>query len=293
MNTMSKQFSLREMIGSVAPGAMVLLSVFYVLARIPALHDIARGASGWSALLVGFVISYGVGTLLTSLTEAVFDAVTKLGAVSPLSTESTDELPTTAADRVYRSIDQFVKRAASYLSGGQDITATIRQFRESWTETAVDEGVVSQHAFSLSAGHYRALFDAEPTGEESLLVCEYYIRERMPTAMQEIEQNAAKAALMGNLIIPVLFWVVAVGAGIVLSLINKPRLIGTVTELILFGILLVIFPYIVRMIGRQWTEASRNRVRIVVLAFTIACRLSSPTVSTPSIPRIPAPVALG
>ena len=31
------------------------------------------------------------------------------------------------------------------------------------------------------------------------------------------------------------------------------------------------------MIGRQWTEPSRARVKIVLLAFVIACRLSRQT----------------
>ena len=65
------------------------------------------------------------------------------------------------------------------------------------------------------------LFDAEPEGEESLLVCEYYIRERMPVAMQEIEQNAARAALLGTSIIPMLAWMAAALAGIVLAIVNE------------------------------------------------------------------------
>jgi hypothetical protein len=293
MNPVSKQFSLREMIGSVAPGAMVLLSLFYVAARIPALNSLGRGVPGWSAVLIGVVVSYGIGTVLTSLTEAVFEAVTRLGSVSPRPTIVTAERLPNMSESVYRVIDRSVKRAAWYLSGGQDITATIRRFRESWHDQAVEQRVVSQHAFSLAASHYRVLFGAEPCGEESLLVCEYYIRERMPTAMQDIEQNAAKVALMGNLIIPMLSWVVAVGAGIILSLIYRPRFLGTVTDLFMFGVLLAVFPYIVRMIGHQWVEASRNRVRIVLLAFTIACRLSRPSELTSATPRIPVPVAVG
>src|SRR5215213_1928995 len=75
-----QQFSLREVVGTVAPGAMVLLSVLYVVSRIPGVGGVRDIGSGWDALLILFVISYGAGTLLTSLTEAVFAAVTKLGA---------------------------------------------------------------------------------------------------------------------------------------------------------------------------------------------------------------------
>jgi hypothetical protein len=57
----------------------------------------------------------------------------------------------------------------------------------------VKEHVVSEHALSL-AGR-RALSNLLWRGalrEESLLFCEFYIRERMPVAMQEIEQNAVR-----------------------------------------------------------------------------------------------------
>ena len=83
--TSKQQFSLREVVGTVAPGAMVLLSVLYVVSRIPGVGGVRDIDSGWGALLILFVVSYGVGTLLTSLTEAVFAAVTKLGTTSPLS----------------------------------------------------------------------------------------------------------------------------------------------------------------------------------------------------------------
>jgi hypothetical protein len=271
-----QQFSLREVVGTVAPGAMVLLSVLYVVSRIPGVGGVSNIDSGWGALLILFVVSYGVGTLLTSLTEAVFAAVTKLGTTSPLSAEPLPLPANSVSERIFRGVDRFVKLTVAYLSGGQDITTGIRDFRESWHERAVAEGVVSAHSFGLARSHYLTLFESDPKGEESLLVCEYYIRERMPMAMQEIEQNAAKAALLGNLIIPMLSWMVAAFAGIVLALLNEGNILSTLTQLALFGVLLVLFPYVVRMIGRQWTEASRTRVKIVVLAFIIACRLDRP-----------------
>ncbi len=268
-----QQFSLREVVGTVAPGAMVLLSVLYVASRIPGVGRIRDVDSGWGALLILFVISYGTGTLLTSLTEAVFAAVTKLGTMNPLSTDSVIQSSNTMSERIYRVVDRYVKVTVAYLSGGDDITTGIREFRESWQTRAVSENVVSAHSLGLAARHYQMLFDAEPEGEESLLVCEYYIRERMPVAMQEIEQNAARAALLGNLIIPMLAWMAAALAGIVLAIVNEGNLLASLIQLVLFGVLLVLFPYIVKMIGRQWTDASRNRVKIVVLAFIIACRL--------------------
>jgi hypothetical protein len=276
MTEVSRQFSLREIIGTVAPGAMVLSSVLYVAAKTPALRELSSVGSGWSALLVGFVVAYGIGTLLTSLTQTVFETVTKAGSAAALIDNTDLVLPDQSPkERMLQVTDRVVKRTVSYLSGGQDITSSIRQFRESWHLRAVDEGIVSPHAFAMAATHYRSLFETEPAGEESLLFCEFYIRERMPVVMQEIEQDAAKASLMGNLIIPMLFWVVAVGAGILLSLFNRPQLIGTLVQLVLFAVLLVVFPYVVRMIGRQWVEASRHYVRILVITFSIACRLSS------------------
>jgi hypothetical protein len=270
------QFSLREVVGTVAPGAMVLLSVFYVATRLPGIGRVGKIESGWSTLLILFVLSYGVGTLLTSLTEACFAAVTKLGSASPLSMEL-GTLPThTVSDRIYRGVDRFIKMAVAYLSGGDDITTGIREFRESWHTRAVSEGVVSRHAFDLASTHYQALFETHPEGEEALVVCEYYIRERMPVAMQEIEQNAARAALLGNLIIPMLAWMVAALAGVVLSLAKDVDLGASFMQLVLLAALVALFPYIVKMIGRQWTEASRTRVKIILLAFIIACRLDRP-----------------
>jgi hypothetical protein len=197
---------------------MVLLSAFYVAARLPGVGRMGNIESGWSALLILFVVSYGIGTLLTSLTEACFAAVTKLGTASPLSIDPATPSGDTISERIYRGVDRFIKMTVAYLSGGTDITTGIREFRETWHTRAVSEGVVSGHAYDLASKHYRTLFDADPQGEEALVVCEYYIRERMPAAMQEIEQNAARAALLGNLIIPMLAWVAATLAGIVLAM---------------------------------------------------------------------------
>lgn len=41
----------------------------------------------------------------------------------------------------FRLVDGFVKRAVAYSSGGQDVTTCIREFRESWADRAVSEGV--------------------------------------------------------------------------------------------------------------------------------------------------------
>ena len=285
------QFSLREGVGTVAPGAMVLLSAFYVAARLPGVGRMGNIESGWSALLILFVVSYGIGTLLTSLTEACFAAVTKLGTASPLSMDPTTPPGDTISERIYRGVDRFIKMTVAYLSGGNDITTGIREFRETWHTRAVSEGVVSGHAYDLASKHYRTLFDADPEGEEALVVCEYYIRERMPAAMQEIEQNAARAALLGNLIIPMLAWVAATLAGIVLAIVNDGSLPTALMQLVLFAALVALFPYIVKMIGRQWTEASRNRVKIIVLAFIIACRLERPAETRAQAPgAYPVPV---
>jgi hypothetical protein len=370
MAAFSEQFSLREVIGNLAPGAIVLSSIIYVTSKTSYYQELMTGESSknsllgneWIVLLVMFVISFGIGMLLTSLTETIFHTVTMLGsgARSPLgiTAQEPESKIKRASDLVVRQVKRFVAR----LSGGQDVTSSIREFRESWQEKAVKEGIVSEHAFTLAANHYRTLFDAEPSGEESLLFCELYIRDRLPVAMLEIEQNAAKAALMGNLIMPILFWLIAIGVGLTFAAFNtnsqrsqqsqeveplrlqlehlkqqqeqekqrleqqqqrqlqqaypsqveglkqqhqeqisdlelsqrqqreqlelqirqkqeqsaiKPKSNTTIfLELFVFVMLLVIFPNIVRIIGRQWIKASRNYVRIIILSFTLACRLS-------------------
>lgn len=290
--TSKPQFSLREVVGTVAPGAMVLLAALYVASRLPGVGRLGDIESGWSALLILFVVSYGIGTLLTSLTEACFAAVTKMSTASPLSIEATTPPARSVSERIYRSVDRVIKVALAYLSGGNDITTGIREFRESWHTRAVSEGVVSGHVFDRASKHYRTLFDADPEGEEALLVCEYYIRERMPAAMQEIEQNAARAALLGNLIIPMLAWVAAALIGIVLAVVNG-SLFAAVMQLVLFVVLFALFPYIVKMIGYQWREASRHRVKIILLAFIIACRLERPAEMAPqALGAFPAPESL-
>jgi len=52
-----QQFSLREVVGTVAPGAMVLLSVLYIASRIPGVGGVGGMDSGWGALLILFVVS--------------------------------------------------------------------------------------------------------------------------------------------------------------------------------------------------------------------------------------------
>jgi phosphotransferase system glucose/maltose/N-acetylglucosamine-specific IIC component len=274
MADVSKQFSLREIVGTVAPGAMVLVAVLYVASLF---MQVGAVDSGWAALLIFGVISYGVGTLLTSLTESVFATVTKLGTPGGATVESPAAVSDRLSDRIYRAVDRFIQFVIAHLSGGQDITKGIKEFRETWHVRAVPEQVVSAHTFDLATMHYRTLFDDEPAGEESLLICEYYIRERMPAAMQEIEQNAARAALLGNLIVPMLAWMAAALAGALAAVIRDGNLLGGATRLVVFGVLFALFPYVVNMIGSQWTDASRNRVKIVVLSFVIACRLGRPT----------------
>ena len=60
--------------------------------------------------------------------------------------------------------------------------------------------------------------------------------------MQEIKQNAARAALLGNLIIPMLAWMAAALVGIVLAIVNEGNLLASLMQLVLFGVLLVLFP---------------------------------------------------
>jgi hypothetical protein len=366
MATFSDQFSLREVIGNLAPGAIVLSSIFYVFSKTSyyqGLISVDPAATNsilnnpWMILVIAFVTAYGIGMLLTSLTQTIFNAVTKLGISTGGSPVDTDQKPESKLSRASGLVTKLLKRFIIYLSGGQDITSTIREFRAFWQEQAVKEGVISEKAFDLAAGHYRSLLNSEPAGEESLFYCELFIRDRLPTAAIEIEQNAAKAALMGNLIIPVLCWLIAIGIGLSISIfkqnqdppeIEKLKLEMTqvtedqkyqlqlleqyqsqlkglpesqplrsetsytrtqiveqvkntelkllelkhkleqlglqltqqqqkqsgpttvLAELLIFAILVTIFPHIVRMISRLWIEASRNYVRIIILSFTLA-----------------------
>ena len=54
-------------------------------------------------------------------------------------------------------------------------------------------------------------------------------------------------------------------------------------ELLIFAVLLTIFPYIVRTISRLWIEASRNYVRIIILSFSLAC--SKPSTEPDKLPQ--------
>ena len=286
MSDLSSRVSLREIVGGVAPGLMVIASFIYVAARIPTL-EVGWNAfgTGWSALLVIFVLAYGVGTMLKSGTEFAFERVTQMGQLRVTPAAAPNVLPKGWAERLARMVEPLVKRLALYLGGGKDIAALNRDFRDSWHRRAVVEGVVSGRLFETATTHYRELFESEPEGEEALIMCEYYIRKQTPGAMQDIEENAAKALLMGNLIIPMLCWLFAACIGIVLSVMSLFSAIASggfswsfvlslVTQALALLLLFIVFPYFVNMIGQQWAETSRARVKLVLVAFTIACRVS-------------------
>jgi hypothetical protein len=286
MSDLSSRVSLREIVGGVAPGLMVIASFIYVAARIPIL---AVGwdafGTGWSALLVIFVLAYGVGTMLKSGTEFAFERVTQMGQLRVIPAAAPDVFPKGWAERLAQMVEPLVKRLALYLGGGKDIAALNRDFRDSWHRRAVVEGVVSARLFEMATRHYRELFESEPEGEESLIMCEYYIRKQTPGAMQDMEENAAKALLMGNLIIPMLCWLFAACIGIILSVMSFFSAVASggftwsfvlnlVTQALALLLLFIVFPYFVNMIAQQWAETSRARVKLVLIAFTIACRVS-------------------
>lgn len=292
MTDVSKQVSLREVVGTIAPGAMVLTSVIYAAGKIPGLGGFGYlSDASITALLIVTVLAYGIGTLLKSGTDFAFERVTQLSASAAMpSPEAAAEPPTGWAARLARIMQPRVKRLAMYLGGDKNIAASNKLFRDSWHVMALDEGIISRHLYSTATGHFRGLFDIAPEGEESLVLCEYYIRQQTPGAMQEIEENAAKAALMGNLFIPMLFalFAVAIGfffdllaflGGLPASLLNVRLLVGIVAQALAFLMVVAAFPYVVNMIGQQWTETSRTRVKLVLVAFTVACRLSRPSTS--------------
>jgi hypothetical protein len=292
MSDLSGRVSLREIVGGVAPGLMVIASFIYVAARVPTLQvGWDAFGTGWSALLVIFVLAYGVGTMLKSGTEFAFERVTQIGQLRVTAAEAPTVLPDGWAERLARMVEPLVKRLALYLGGGKDIAALNRDFRDSWHRRAVVEGVVSARLFEIATNHYRELFESEPEGEESLVMCEHYIRKQTPGAMQDIEENAAKALLMGNLIIPMLCWLFAACIGIVLSAMSFLSAVASggfrwsfvlslITQALALLLLFVVFPYFVNMLGQQWAETSRARVKLVLVAFTIACRTPRPALQS-------------
>jgi hypothetical protein len=288
MTGVSKQVSLREIVGTTAPGAMVIASVLFAMKKIPGIGGSVdlSGAPG-TAMLIGLVLAYCIGTLLKSSTEFVFQRVTQLTAGPTPATTPDAPIPPPSgwAARAAVFLEPRVRRLAMYLGGGKNIAASNKEFRESWHRLAVRDGAISPHLFTLATGHYRSLFGNEPEGEEGLVMCEYYIRQQTPGAMQEIEENAAKAALMGNLFIPMLFALFAVGIGFVFdviafagglpgSLVDLALVAGILAQAFVFVLVIVAFPYVVNMIGQQWSETSMARVKLILVAFTVACRIN-------------------
>ena len=151
-----QQFSLREVVGTVAPGAMVLLWCSTSPHEYPGVGRIGDVDSGWGALLILFVISY-----------RNWDAahLVDRGSVRSHHHVGTDE---EHLDGFGDPVQQHHVRAdlpgrrsvrqsdpVAYLSGGDDITTGIREFRESWQTRAVLQNVVSAHSLSLAARHCR------------------------------------------------------------------------------------------------------------------------------------------
>ena len=58
-------------------------------------------------------------------------------------------------------------------------------------------------------------------------------------------------------------------------------LAGIILQAVGFGLLVLIFPYFINAIGTQWATASRTRVKLILVAFTIACRLRRQPDPTP------------
>ena len=120
MSELSNKVSLREIVGGVAPGLMVIASFIYVTARIPTL---AVGwnafGTGWSALLIIFVLAYGVGTMLKSGTEFAFERVTQMGQLRVTPAAAPNVLPKGWAERLARIVEPLVKRLACISAVGR------------------------------------------------------------------------------------------------------------------------------------------------------------------------------
>lgn len=287
MSQFFKLFSLREILGNLAPGIAVLYAIDYMFNKI--FNTFGLNWEIWNKinsakenyLIVFFVIAYVIGMLLTSLTQTAYQAVIRSRAI-PQFIFSNDTSRANNRKRTLSIIDWFAHHFISYLKDENVVTTSVQDFRQKWSEKVLREKVLSIHALQLAVTHYVDLFEAEPEGEESLLFCELFVRERMPSAMQEIEQNASKAALMGNLMIPIFFWLFAIGVLITLPIIqifwkilnSQGDLRNSLGLTILYASLFVvvfklILPFLLRLISQLWIEASKNYVRASIILIAI------------------------
>ena len=175
---------------------------------------------------------------------------------------------TAPAERVYRSIDGFVKLAVGYLGGGQDVSTGIREFRDPWHERAVPEGVNCYEPLDgTGPTTIRGAVQHPNPGEKRRFSCVSALHPRAHadgdagnraergegSAARELDDSNAHVDDRG-----------------VLRNLPDARLTKKKegcwerrlrSEWLMFGALVVLFPFVLRMIGRQWTEASRARRR--------------------------------
>jgi hypothetical protein len=229
--------------------------------------------TGWIGALAGVAIAYGIGAVLEPIGDTAFRWMVRFGTPAPAGLPGTQSR--TVGARVAEQAISLARKLVLYLAGGHDVTGSIRELKEDWQTKAVGEGLLSAHSLDLATTYYRSLFTTDPRGEEALIICETYLRERMPNAMQEIEQNAAKAALMGNLFVPGLTWLVAIMVALVLSIANRLTWTTIVAYAVVLVIGLLIFPHLSRYIGQEWIKATRNHIKSVVLNFVLSCRLGA------------------
>ena len=268
----SNQFSLREILGNVVPGAVFVGAILCVISQTPVGESFLVSAGDWERALLGFVLAYVAGALLEAANEAVYETGTQLTAAPSVDPESLVPSADVRRTPLPDSILWVVRRIMPFLSVGHSTAAWITTFREGWRDHAASLQL-SDPIVQRASEHYRLLFGSELRGNDSLLLCESFVRERAPAAMQEIEQNAAKAILLGNLILPMLIWVPAGALAALLSFRSRADIPTVAVELLLVGIWLALLKVLLGLIKFQWIKAARDHVRIVILAFVVAGRL--------------------
>lgn len=280
MNDLAKQFSLSEVLGNFVPGAMVLTSFVYLFVAVSALgtppSEAAAGidkiASGTVVAFAFFALSYGIGMLLTSLSQTLFQLI---GAQSNSDLTNNGATKTRTARHV---LARYVGRFG-ILNRWDDIA----RLRRDWTTSIVADGVATQEILGKLTVFYEDLFGVLPRGEDALVLCELYVREKAPVAAAHIERQATRAALLGNLVLPVLFWFAALLAGVGLSSLSIVKgglassgwsWIPVVLQVGLLIVLLEATRLVSKVVGERWLLAAKEQLRDTVLAFVLVGSLA-------------------
>lgn len=281
MLDVAKQLSLREIIGNLVPGMLVILAmtrIYSAIDSISLLDDIGissrygnRYSSGVDIkftssdvlnVVLAIILSYGVGMLITSISGKILE---KLDA------------PEGRIMRFVSWVFNIVKLRNLIDSDSADPASdSIVELRRNWMASPIMERYISRDTMERIRDIYRSFFDTEPKGEDALHVCELFVRERTPGASIQIERHAALATLFSNLMLPAVLWLIA----LLLSTIQYVRPIfdgafdGRVLQIVIQIALIVLYVFIIRFIAgvlrEQWSQSWRYAIRDTLLGFLVA-----------------------